>query len=269
MDLIITILPVVTKDLPISPRSTPSDFLSRCKFSTLTTRQPMVEIYLLTFPRFPLRKKEHKSYFGKNRTHDFRTSRCAGYLLDHSGDECYAKQLGIHTQNRIHQRAKRVTNYERSESLIYDDENKLGIHTQNRIHKMGEAATPLRKPSQRHSTLRDMDAHHVLCALNPKASHLRATAASLAECTQLQQHHSELAADRVRDWARADAQRQDEHNRMRERLRSASRRQSAGGVGRVEHADGNRPATLEERGGGRAPQPGYRTSLTGKKPAGM
>ena len=48
----------------------------------------MVEFYLLTFPRFPLRKKEHNSYFGKNRTHDFRTtSRCAGYLLDHSGDE--------------------------------------------------------------------------------------------------------------------------------------------------------------------------------------
>ena len=87
MDLIITILPVVTKDLPISPRFTPYDFLSRCKFSTLTTRQPMVEFYLLTFPRFPLRKKEHMSYFGKNRTHDFRTSRCAGYLLDHSGDE--------------------------------------------------------------------------------------------------------------------------------------------------------------------------------------
>ena len=47
----------------------------------------MVEFYLLTFPRFPLRKKEHKSYFGKNRTHDFRTNRCAAYLLDHSGDE--------------------------------------------------------------------------------------------------------------------------------------------------------------------------------------
>ena len=47
----------------------------------------MVEFYLLTFPRFPLRKKEHKSYFGKNRTHDFRTSRCADYLLDHSDDE--------------------------------------------------------------------------------------------------------------------------------------------------------------------------------------
>ena len=76
MDLIINILLVVTKDLPISPRFTPYDFLSRCKFSTLTTRQPMVEFYLLTFPRFPLRKKEHKSYIGKNRTYDFRTSRC-------------------------------------------------------------------------------------------------------------------------------------------------------------------------------------------------
>ena len=75
MDLIIiTTLPVVTKDLPISPRFTPYDFLSRCKFSNLTTRQPMLEFYLLTFPRFPLRKKEHNAmtYFvGKNRTHDF------------------------------------------------------------------------------------------------------------------------------------------------------------------------------------------------------
>ena len=62
MDLIITILPVVTKDLPLSPPFTPYNILSRCKFSTLTTtRQPMVEFYLLTFPRFPLRKKEHKN----------------------------------------------------------------------------------------------------------------------------------------------------------------------------------------------------------------
>ena len=54
----------------------------------------MVEFYLLTFPRFPLRKKEHKSYFGKNRTHDFRTSKCAAYLLDHSGDErLHVKQI--------------------------------------------------------------------------------------------------------------------------------------------------------------------------------
>ena len=70
---------------PSLPGSRLTIFLSRCKFSTLTTRQPIVELNLLTFPRFPLRKKEHKSYFGQNRTHDFRTSRCAGYLLDHSG----------------------------------------------------------------------------------------------------------------------------------------------------------------------------------------
>ena len=29
-------------------------------------------------------KEVDESYFGKNRTHDFRTGRCAGYLLDHS-----------------------------------------------------------------------------------------------------------------------------------------------------------------------------------------
>ena len=105
---------------------------------------------------------------------------------------------------------------------------------------MGEAAAPLRKPSQRHSTLRGMDAHHLLRALNSNASHLRATAASIAECIHLQQHHTELAADRVselaadqaRDRARPDAQGQKEQNRVREHLRSASRRQSAGGVGR-------------------------------------
>ena len=44
MDLIITILPVVTKDLPISPLFTPYDFLSRCKFSTLTTPQPITMV---------------------------------------------------------------------------------------------------------------------------------------------------------------------------------------------------------------------------------
>ena len=91
--LIITIQLVVTKDLPISPRFTPYNFLSRCKFSTLTTRESMVEFYLLTFPRFPLRKKEHKSYFSKNLSHDFRTSRCAGYLLDHSGDDTCDKSF--------------------------------------------------------------------------------------------------------------------------------------------------------------------------------
>ena len=81
---------------PSFPGSRLTIFLSRCKFSTLTTRQPMVEFYLLTFPRFPLRKKEHKSYLGKNRTHNFRTSRCVAYLLDHSGDR-YIFNLGTRT----------------------------------------------------------------------------------------------------------------------------------------------------------------------------
>ena len=80
---------------PSLPGSRLTIFLSRCKFSTLTTRQPMVEFYLLTFRRFPLRKKEHKSYFGKNRTHDFRTSRCADYLPDDSGDALRTQINGI------------------------------------------------------------------------------------------------------------------------------------------------------------------------------
>ena len=86
MDLIITILPVVTKDLPISPRFMPYNFFYRDASSALLQ---LVNQWLnFTYSRrFPLRKKEHKSYFGKNRTHDFRTSRCAAYLLDHSGDE--------------------------------------------------------------------------------------------------------------------------------------------------------------------------------------
>ena len=89
MALNFTILPVVTEELPISTRFTPYDFSSRCKFSTLTTRQSMVEFYLLTSSRFPLRKKNRNSG-DENRTHAFCTSSCAGYLLliDHSGDDC-------------------------------------------------------------------------------------------------------------------------------------------------------------------------------------
>ena len=44
----------------ISPRFTPSEFLSRCNFIILTARRRMVEFYLLAFSRFPLRKKKHK-----------------------------------------------------------------------------------------------------------------------------------------------------------------------------------------------------------------
>ena len=74
----------------------------------------MVELYLLTFPRFPLRKKEHKSYFGKNRTHDFRTSRCAGYLLDHSGDEHFSTGIIKESLKKGCQRAAAKTSSVRS-----------------------------------------------------------------------------------------------------------------------------------------------------------
>ena len=60
MGLHATILPVVTKDIPSSPWFTPYDLLSRCKFSTPATRQPMVAFYSLAFSRFPLQKEKHK-----------------------------------------------------------------------------------------------------------------------------------------------------------------------------------------------------------------
>ena len=48
MDLVIAILPVVTKDLPTSPRFTPSDFLSRCKFSNLCNSDYKILVALQT-----------------------------------------------------------------------------------------------------------------------------------------------------------------------------------------------------------------------------
>ena len=57
----------VTKDIPISPWFSSYDFLSRCKLSTLTTRQPMVGFCLLTFSRFPRQKPKSKSCFEKTR----------------------------------------------------------------------------------------------------------------------------------------------------------------------------------------------------------
>ena len=89
MGPVAVLLPVVTKDLPISPRCTPYELLSRYKFSTLTTRQPMVEFTYSprTIIALSATDARIKILLDKNRTHDFRTSRCAGYLLDHSGDE--------------------------------------------------------------------------------------------------------------------------------------------------------------------------------------
>ena len=48
MGLNVTTLPVVAKDLSslLSPRFTPNEFLSRCKFSSLTTRQNTLALTL-------------------------------------------------------------------------------------------------------------------------------------------------------------------------------------------------------------------------------
>ena len=73
-------LPVATKDLLISPWFSPYICLSRSRFSTLATRQLRFEFYLHTFSRFPLRtisQYKNPASIAKNRTRDFRTSRCA------------------------------------------------------------------------------------------------------------------------------------------------------------------------------------------------
>ena len=89
MDLIITILSVVTNDLPISPRFTPYIFFYRDASSAplqLLVNQWLNFTYYSHSHAFRYERQEHKSK-GKNRTHDLRTSRCAEYLLDHSGDD--------------------------------------------------------------------------------------------------------------------------------------------------------------------------------------
>ena len=74
-----------------SPVHTLRIFIAIQVHSALTTRQGMVEFYFLTLSRFLLRTPEQKPCFEENRTHDFRTSRCAGYILDHSGNEGYER----------------------------------------------------------------------------------------------------------------------------------------------------------------------------------
>ena len=83
-------MPMVTKGLPISPWFTPWDLLSRCKFSTLTIRQLMVEFYLrfkeiLSASKRPDRKRKtaffdldfsirKKSYLMRSNFGDFRAA---------------------------------------------------------------------------------------------------------------------------------------------------------------------------------------------------
>ena len=86
MGLNVAILPVVTKDLPISLRFTPYEVLSLYKFSTLQLVNQLLDFTYLRAHAFGC-GRQNKNPADKNRTHDFRTSRCAGYLLNHSGDD--------------------------------------------------------------------------------------------------------------------------------------------------------------------------------------
>ena len=64
----------------LSPVST-HDLLPRCKFSTLTPRQLMVEFYVThsCSHAFRYRSQNKNPGFVKNRTHDLRTSDLRGY----------------------------------------------------------------------------------------------------------------------------------------------------------------------------------------------
>ena len=90
-------LPVVTKDLPISPRFSPFDFLSQCKFSTLTTHQSMVEGYLLMFSGLPLRKTKENSAFNKIKltTSTLSVGMRGHPPEDNSSDECVISHISI------------------------------------------------------------------------------------------------------------------------------------------------------------------------------
>ena len=63
-------------------------------------------ILLTHVPTLSVTKERTQFYFGKNRTHDFRTSGSAGYLLDHSGDDRHPKMAAAKAEGL--QRATRA-----------------------------------------------------------------------------------------------------------------------------------------------------------------
>ena len=86
---------VVTRDLStqLSPIHA-YEFLSRCRFSTPTPRQPMVELFVLASSRFPLRKPEEKLTPAESRTHKFRLSGRTLYPLVHGGSHNHLTRHG-------------------------------------------------------------------------------------------------------------------------------------------------------------------------------
>ena len=87
MDLI-TILPVVTKDLPISPRFTTYDFYRDASSALL---QLVSQWLNFTYSRSHAFRHERKNTISTLVRIELTTSTlagvCAGYLLDHSGDD--------------------------------------------------------------------------------------------------------------------------------------------------------------------------------------
>ena len=88
-------IPVVTNDLPFPGGARLTAFYRRCKFSTLTTRQPMVE-FLLTRV-FTLSVAEEKTkivVFTRIELTISALGGVRGYLLvDYSGDETIAVKV--------------------------------------------------------------------------------------------------------------------------------------------------------------------------------
>ena len=72
-------------------------------------------------------KNKHKSYFGKNRTHDFRTSRCEDYLLGHSCKRTCVTPQGTKAKLAIAERGQKVVGAKRSNSR----ENTMVVTTTN------------------------------------------------------------------------------------------------------------------------------------------
>ena len=93
MGLNITIPPVVTKDLPISPRFTPYEFYRDVSSALLQLVNQRLN-FTYSHANVIRYGRKNTTSGDKDRTHDFRTtSRCAVYLLDHSGDEIWMMKI--------------------------------------------------------------------------------------------------------------------------------------------------------------------------------
>ena len=83
------------------------EFMSRCRFSTPTPRQLMVELFVLASSRIPLRKPEEKFTPAESRTHKFRLSGRTLYPLDL--DCCCVHHINRSGPNHIHKQKKHCT----------------------------------------------------------------------------------------------------------------------------------------------------------------